>query len=307
MQNEIDAIRAFNRFYTGQIGILDDHYHGSRFSMPEGRLLYEIATRGHTTGAELARSLGIDPAYVSRILRRFVGDGLVALTPNAADRRSNSIALTPEGDAAYAELDAASNASVARLLDPIDPMRRRSLLEAMRTIRSVLGNETAQPGPIILRPHRIGELGWLIHRQGLLYNQQFGWNGDFEAMIARIYNEYHFAPDTPPKALWVAEQNDMIAGSIFCMPSEGIPGSAQLRMLYVEPAARGQGIGRMLVDQCVRFARDAGYERMRLWTHSIQEAARRTYAGAGFEIVDSEAHDSFGKSLVSEIWELRFQ
>lgn len=125
-------------------------------------------------------------------------------------------------------------------------------------------------------------------------------------MIARIYNEYHFAPDTPPKALWVAERDNAILGSIFCMPSDGIEGSAQLRMLYVEPEARGQGIGRMLVDQCVRFARDSGYERMRLWTHSIQQAARKLYAGAGFEIVETEPHQSFGKDLVSEIWELRF-
>src|SRR5690606_820583 len=144
-------------------------------------------------------------------------------------------------------------AGIAALLAPLDPVRRQELLAAMRTIRAILG-EGDGGGPVILRPHRLGELGWLIHRQGRLYNQQHGWNGDFEALIARIYYEYHFAPDAPPKALWVAEQNGAVAGSIFCMPSEGVEGSAQLRMLYVEPHARGQGIGGMLVGQCVAFA-----------------------------------------------------
>ena len=238
-QQQIADVRAFNRFYTRQIGLLDDHYQGSRFSLPEGRLLYEISTRGHTTGAELARSLGVDPAYVSRILRRFLGDDLVALTPSATDRRSNAVALTREGDAAYAELDAASSASVAGLLGPIDPMRREALLAAMRTIRAILGDDSAAAATVVLRPHRIGELGWLIHRQGLLYNQQYGWNGEFEALIAGIYSEYEAAPATPPRNLWVAERNGMIAGSVFCMPSDGLEGSAQLRMLYVEPEARG--------------------------------------------------------------------
>jgi GNAT superfamily N-acetyltransferase len=191
------------------------------------------------------------------------------------------------------------------LLQPLDPQRRSALVAAMQTIRTLLGDES-RTSPVVLRPHRIGELGWLVHRQGLLYNQQYGWNGEFEALIARIYNEYATAPDRPPRDLWIAERNGEVAGSIFCMPSEGIEGSAQLRMLYVEPAHRGHGIGRMLVDQCVAFARGAGYARMRLWTHTIQEAARKLYAGAGFTVVESEPHTSFGKSLVSEIWELRF-
>jgi GNAT superfamily N-acetyltransferase len=146
----------------------------------------------------------------------------------------------------------------------------------------------------------------MVHRQGVLYNQQFGWNGEFEALIARIYYEYETAPETPPKNLWVAERSGTIAGSIFVMPSEGIPGSAQLRMLYVEPDARGLGIGKTLVDQAVSFARNSGYERMRLWTHTIQQSARRLYAGAGFKVVESDAHHQFGKDLTAEIWELRF-
>jgi GNAT superfamily N-acetyltransferase len=175
----------------------------------------------------------------------------------------------------------------------------------MRTIRALLG-DALPPAPVILRPHRIGDIGWMVHRQGVLYNQQYGWNGEFEALIARIYYEYETAPEAPPKALWVAEREGRIMGSIFVMPSEGVPGSAQLRMLYVEPEARGQGIGKTLVDQAVSFARNSGYERMRLWTHTIQESARRVYAGAGFQIVESEPHHQFGKDLIAEIWELRF-
>ncbi|HHY50622.1 MAG TPA: MarR family transcriptional regulator [Alphaproteobacteria bacterium] len=305
MDSDIADVRAFNRFYTRQIGLLEEHVARSRFSLPEGRLLYEVATRGRTTGAELGRELGVDRAYISRMLQKFVAEGLVVSSPSETDRRSNDLTLTAAGEAAFRELDSATSAGIAALLAPLDPARRQALLAAMQSIRAILGEGTER-GPVVLRPHRIGELGWLIHRQGLLYNLQYGWNGDFEALIARIYNEYHFAPETPPKALWVAEQNGAVAGSIFCMPSEGLEGSAQLRMLYVEPEARGQGVGGMLVDQCVAFARGAGYERVRLWTHSVQEAARKVYARAGFTIVEEWDHRSFGKNLHAEIWELRF-
>ena len=305
MNQQITDIRAFSRFYTRQIGLLEEHFNHSRFSFPEGRVLYEIASRGTTTLAEIARALSMDPGYASRLLHKLVAEELVALSPNPGDRRSNTVALTRDGDKAYAQLDAASEDAVGALLEPIDPPRREALLAAMRTIRTILGDEPTR-SPVVLRPHRIGELGWLVHRQGLLYNQQFGWNIEFEAMIARIYYEYEAATEARLKHLWVAEQNGQIAGSIFCMPSEGIEGSAQLRMLYVEPAARGNGIGKMLVDQCVAFARGAGYERLRLWTHTIQGAARKLYAGAGFRIVEAEPHRSFGKDLVAEIWELEF-
>lgn len=306
MDDQITEFRAFSRFYTRQIGLLNEHFNDSRFSLPEGRVLHEIAARGHTTPAAVARTLDMDPGYASRLLRKLVDDELVALSPNPADRRSNHIALTPEGDAAYAQLDGASQQAIGALLAPLPSERRDALLAAMRTIRSVLGDETLSHSTVVLRPHRIGELGWLIHRQGLLYNQQFGWNSDFEALIAGIYSEYEAAPATPPKSLWVAERDGTIAGSIFCMPSADLEGAAQLRMLYVEPEARGLGIGQTLVDQCVRFARDSGYQRIRLWTHAIQQAARRCYARAGFEIVEEWDHESFGKQLHAEIWELRF-
>jgi GNAT superfamily N-acetyltransferase len=166
--------------------------------------------------------------------------------------------------------------------------------------------DAPERGPVILRPHRVGDFGWMIHRQGILYNRQFGWNIGFEAMIAGIYSEFHAAPEAPPKELWVAEQNGSIVGSVFVMPSNGIQGSAQLRMLYVEPSARGQGFGTVLVKQAVSFARESGYKRMRLWTHTIQESARRIYAAAGFEIVETIEEDNFGRKMMGEIWEMVF-
>ena len=282
MNDQIADIRAFNRFYTRQIGLLNEHLNKSRFSLPEGRVLYEIAARGHTTLAEVARALGMDLGYASRLTRKLVAEGLIALTPSATDRRSNRMALTRDGDAAFAGLDGLERGGC--LTRPLEPLRREALLGAMRTIRTVLGD--IEPAPVILRPHRLGEIGWMIHRQGLLYNRQYGWNGEFEALIARIYSEYEAAPAAPPRNLWVAEWNGEVAGSIFCMPSEGLPDSAQLRLLYVEPAARA-GHRKLLVTQCVA-ARQSGYARMRLWTHSIRGRAPALSA-AGFAGIEQIA------------------
>ncbi len=306
MQDSLIAqVRAFNRFYTRQIGVLEEHVMASPYSLTEARVLYEIFTRRHTTASELAHALELDRGYLSRIQQKFVADGLLALTPGTDDRRRAHLALTGEGDVVATTLDANSSAAVEKLLEPLDERQRAQLAAAMKTIRAILG-DTPAGGPIVLRPHRLGDLGWMIHRQGLLYNEQYGWNLEFEALIAGIYAEFEQAPDDPPKELWVAEQDGMIVGSIFAMPSEGLSDSAQLRMLYVEPAARGQGVGKLLVEECVSFARNAGYQRMRLWTHSIQVAARKLYAGAGFKIVEEWDHESFGKHLHAEIWELRF-
>lgn len=297
----IAEIRAFNRFYTRQIGLLNEHIAQSRFSLAEGRVLYELAKRGHASGAELAQSLGMDPAYLSRMLRRFVAADLIVHTPSLSDRRASEIALTREGDAAVDELEDLNDDAIDAVLQPVAAADREALVAAMATIRSILG-DTPRRGPVVLRPHRIGDFGWMIHRQGILYNRQFGWNIGFESLIAGIYGGYEAMPG--PKNLWVAEQNGSIVGSIFVAPSDGVPGSAQLRMLYVEPAARGQGVGTALVAQAVGFARDHGYARMRLWTHTIQAAARKLYAAAGFGIVETIAEDNFGMQMTGEIWEM---
>lgn len=305
MDDQINDIRAFNRFYTGQIGLLEEHFNDSPLSLPEARVLYEIDARGHTTAGDLSRALRMDRGYLSRILRKFADAGLTAMTPHLTDRRSNNLALTSDGDIIVQRLNETFSDAVVKLVHPLTDSQRQELVSAMRTIRTLLGDDVPSQ-PVTLRPLRIGDIGWLVHRQGLLYHQQYGWNGEFEALIARIYADYHAAPGTPAKSLWVAERGGVIAGSIFTMPSEGIAGSAQLRMLFVEPAARGLGIGRLLVDQCVAFAREAGYERMRLWTHTIQQSARKLYAAAGFAVVESKPHHAFGKDLISEIWEKRF-
>jgi GNAT superfamily N-acetyltransferase len=247
----------------------------------------------------------MDPAYLSRLLRKFVAAGLVVHLPSVTDRRSNETVLTRDGDAAVAELEDLNDEAIDAMLEQVSPAGREALVGAMATIRAILGDEPKR-SPVILRPHRIGDLGWMIHRQGILYNRQFGWNIGFESLIAGIYNEFQRAPLSPPRNLWVAEQNGSIVGSIFVMPSEGLPGSAQLRMLYVEPAARGQGVGTVLVAQAVSFARDNGYRRMRLWTHTVQESARRIYAAAGFRIVETIPEDNFGVEMIGEIWELAF-
>lgn len=296
-------IRAFNRFYTRIIGVLDEHVAKSPFSLAEARVLYEIGTLGHTTAADLSRNLGLDPGYLSRMLRRLADSGHIILTPGVDDRRQNSIALSPEGDLAAAGLSISSDVAVAALIEPLDDGQRGTLTRAVRDIRRLLGDRLPT-APVVLRPHRVGELGWLIHRQAVLYNRQFGWNGEFETLIARIYHEYETAADKPPKALWVAERDGEVVGSVFVTPSASRPDTAQLRMLYVEPEARGLGIGTTLVSQCVAFARGAGYRRMRLWTQSILESARSIYSAHGFKLVESAPHHSFGHDLVGEYWEV---
>lgn len=306
MTTDTAEVRAFNRFYTRVVGLLDEHVNHSPYSLQEARVIYEIGTRGHAKGAELARALGVDPAYVSRIIMKLLGEGLLIATPSVSDRRSNQIALSREGDAVFAALDGGSNAAVEAMLAPLDESRRRQLVAAMRAIRRALGDAPGE-AHLVLRPQRLGEIGWLIHRQGLLYNQQFGWNEEFEALIARIYGDYAALPDDGRKALWVADRGGVVLGSVFVVPAEGRERTAQLRMLYVEPEARGLGLGTALVRQAVAFARGAGYAQMRLWTQAMLVSARRIYAAEGFRCVASSPHHSFGMDLVDEHWELELQ
>ncbi len=300
----IADIRAFNRFYTRQLGLLNEHVARSAFSLAEGRVLYEISRLGHTTGIELAQRLGVDPAYISRILQALAKRGLLASSPIPSDRRRNSIALTGKGDAEVEELERLNGAAVQALVGQVDAEDLDALVASMKTIQLILGDEPPPPAPIILRGPRVGDLGWLIYRNGVLYNQQFGWNGDFEALVAGIYQEFHELPDAPPKQLWIAERNGKILGSVFVIPCRGSAESAQLRMLYVEPEARGLGIGTLLVKQAVDFSRGHGYRSIRLWTQESLISARRIYAAAGFKMLSAEPHESFGKALTGEYWEL---
>lgn len=303
--SHIADIRAFNRFYTRQLGLLSEHIARSHFSLAEGRVLYEIAQRGYTTGRELAVALKIDPAYVSRILMKLLGEGLAASSPRIGDKRSTTIALTKDGDEAVENLHELNSQAVAAVIGAVPDEDLPALVAAMKTIQLILGDELPPSEPIILRGPRVGDLGFLTQRNGLLYNQQFGWDGGFEALAAGIYQEFHDLPPDPPKNLWVAERNGKILGSVFVIPYERSAETAQLRMLYVEPDARGLGIGTLLVKQVVAFAREHGYRHVKLWTQESLVSARKIYAAQGFKMVGSpEPHRSFGKDLVSEFWEL---
>jgi DNA-binding MarR family transcriptional regulator/GNAT superfamily N-acetyltransferase len=304
--NHIADVRAFNRFYTRQLGLLNEHIARSDFSLAEGRVLYEISRLGHTTGIELVQLLGMDPAYVSRIIQKFAKLGLTASAPIPSDRRRNSIALTREGDAEVEKLAWLNNLAVESVLGRTDPEDRNALVAAMKTIQLILGDddEPAPPSPIVLRGPRVGDLGFLTQRNGVLYNQQFGWDGGFEALAAGIYQEFHNLPAAPAKNLWVAERNGKILGSVFVIPFERSAETAQLRMLFVEPEARGLGIGTLLVKQVVAFSREHGYRRVKLWTQENLASARKIYAAQGFRMVESKPHQNFGKDLISEFWEL---
>ena len=303
--DDIAHIRAFNRFYTKIIGLLDEGMHNSPFSLGDARVIYELGKRGAVTAAsELARELGMDPGQLSRMVRRLDGFGLLAITPDPGDRRANNMALTPRGQAVYEGFDRASDAAIDALIAPLDEIRRRDLVGSMARIRTVLA-PSEPSAPLILRPPRIGDIGWLIHRQGLLYHLEQGWNGEFETLITTIYAEYEAAPASPPKSLWVAEQGGEIAGSIFIIPAAGEPeGTAQLRMLYTEPAHRGQGVGKRLVAEAVAFSRASGYRRIMLWTQDCLVSARRIYEGAGFTLTREERHHSFGADLNGQYWVL---
>lgn len=300
--HQIAEIRAFNRFYTRLVGALDEHIVQSEFTLAEARVIYEIGARGTTTAAELGRFLGIDRAYLSRILQRHIGDELLVVAPDPDDRRSNRLFLTSAGRAVFTGLNRGSDEAVKAMLEPLDAPSAARLAAAMATIRALLDKQVP-PLPVVLRPHRVGELGWLIHRQAVLYHQQFGWNGEFETLIAKLYHNFERLPSVPPRDLWIADRGGAVVGSVYVTPYEGREGVGQLRMLYVEPEARGLGLGTTLVAEAVDFARRSGYRRMRLWTQSILVPARKIYAAAGFELVESNPHHSFGQDLIGEYWE----
>jgi DNA-binding MarR family transcriptional regulator/GNAT superfamily N-acetyltransferase len=306
LDTQIAEMRAFNRFYTGLIGVLNESVYESPFTLAEARVLFELGHKSAGRAADLAAWLGMDKAQMSRILRRLRDRDLLASDVSASDGRARALRLTPRGQAAIAMLDGKSAEQVGGLLARHGQTDRQSIVDAMHLISSRFAdgdNET----PVVLRPHRIGELGWLINRQALLYHHEQGWNAEFEALIARIYADYEEAPDSPPKSLWIAECRNAIAGSIFIVPAADRPGAAQLRMLYVEPFARGRGVGHRLVSEAVRFSRETGYEHIILWTQDCLTAARKVYQRAGFRLVKEERHHSFGADLNGQYWELELQ
>ena len=295
------ALRHFNRFYTAQIGVLDRDLLGSGRSLSEARVLYELATREPLTAGELTRSLGLDPGYLSRMLAGFEKEGLLERRRSAEDGRVSHLALTAKGRTAYAGLDRLSQAAAETLVARLAGDARNEVLAALRLIEGRLA--TSPPASeILLRPHRIGDMGCIVHRQAVLYAQEYGWDGGYEALIAEIVGRFlrEFKPER--ERCVVAERAGEIVGSVFAV--EDSADTARLRLLYVEPSARGNGLGQKLVDECIAFARAKGYSRLDLWTNDILTAARRIYQKAGFELVKEERHRSFGHELVGQTWRL---
>lgn len=303
---QIDALRAFNRFYTRRIGVLGEQLLGTPFSLPQARLLWELAHRDGVTAATLSRELELDPGYLSRLLRELKARGLVSSARATGDARQLRLTLTAAGRRAFAPLDRRSKTQAQALLNGLVPTAREALVSAMSTIQALLGTH---PGAPVLRSPRSGDMGWVVARHGALYHEEYGWDARFEALVARITADFVDRFDPAREACWIAERAGVNAGCVFLVQARddaGQPqaGTAQLRMLLVEPAARGCGLGDRLVGECTRFARQARYRRIRLWTNSVLHAARHLYERHGYVRVAEESHHSFGHALVGETWEL---
>ncbi len=299
----VDVIRAFNRLYTRQLGLLDQGLLGSEFTLTEARILYELANRDESTATQIARELAIDLGYMSRIIKKFERRRLIRRVRSALDARQSRLLLTEKGRAAFDPLDRAARRQIAAMVEPMSPPRRAELLAAMRSVQRLLEPaENRKAAPYTLRSLRIGDIGWITHRQALLYAQEYGWDGTYEALVAEILASFVKDFDSGSEHAWVAEQHEEIIGSVFLVRVS--PSLAKLRLLYVEPVARGVGLGRRLVHECIEFARARGYRTLTLWTNDGLVSARRIYEAAGFKLTREEAHHSFGKDLLGQTWDL---
>jgi DNA-binding MarR family transcriptional regulator/N-acetylglutamate synthase-like GNAT family acetyltransferase len=300
--NLVASVRSFNRFYTQQIGVLREGLLNSPYSLTQVRVLFELANRKGPTASELCQDLGLDPGYLSRLLHSFEKQGLIRKTSSADDGRQSLLHLSPAGRRLFKKLDSQQNAEVGTMLQRLSPSQRSRLDQALHKLRQALEPETAGL-PYILRSFRPGDLGWIIHRHGALYFAEQQYNEQFEALVAGIAAEFIKNYDPKRERCWIAEKNGQIAGCIFLVKKSQTV--SKLRLLLVEPWARGLGIGKRLVAECVRFAREAGYKKIMLWTQSDLRAARHLYQEAGFQLVEQKPHHSWGRDLISEIWELK--
>ena len=303
LEQRIAAVRRFNRFYTRQIGLLRDSYLESPFSLTQVRVLYDLAHRDEPTASDLARDLGLDAGYLSRILAGFERRGLVDRRRSDADGRQALLRLTERGWDAFAPLDRRSHDDIGALLNRLPEAEQERVVEAMLTIERLLGAEPEARAPYVLRPPLPGDLGWVVQRHGALYAQEYGWDETFEALVAEIVAKFVRTYDPKHERCWIAEKDAKNIGSVFCVRKS--PAVAQLRLLLVEPEARGLGVGKRLVHECVRFARGVGYRKVMLWTNDVLVAARHIYERAGFRLVAEERHRSFGHDLIGQNWELK--
>jgi DNA-binding MarR family transcriptional regulator/GNAT superfamily N-acetyltransferase len=305
IEQRVGAIRRFNRFYTRRIGVLQDNFLNSSFSLAEGRVLYELAHRERPTATELAGALGLDHGYLSRILRSFSERGLVTKVPAPNDRRQSLLALTVKGRLAFGRIDQRSQEQIAEMIEKLPLTEQERMIAAMHAIECALGETPEAMPAYILRPPRAGDMGWIVSRHGALYREEYGWDERLEALTAEIVAAFVRNYDPKRERCWMAERDGETVGSVLLVKETDE--IARLRLLLVEPKARGLGIGARLVDETLRFAREAGYRTVTLWTHSVLTAARHVYERAGFKLIATKEHNEFGKLLVGETWDLELQ
>ncbi len=303
LEAEVGAVRRFNRVYTREIGVLQEGLLESPFSLAEVRVLYELAHRDTPTATEIGRTLELDAGYLSRIVRRFEKDGLLARQPAASDKRQSLLQLTRKGKTTFEALDGRSQEQVRTMLARLSAAEKRRLVGAMGLVERLLAPAPSEAVPYLLRTHQPGDLGWVIHRHGALYAEEHGWDERFEALVARIAADFidHFDPKR--ERCWIAERDGEIVGSVLLVKKDSR--TAQLRLLLVEPKARGLGIGTRLLSECIRFGSFASYKKITLWTNDVLTPARRLYETAGFRLVEETPHNRFGKDMLGQIWELK--
>jgi Transcriptional regulators len=301
-ENRVAAVRRFNRFFTRRLGVLREGLLHTPYSLAESRILYEIANRDHVIAADLSKELGLDPGYLSRILDRLEQKGLIQKVQSPSDGRQRLLRLTPDGEAAASLLDQRSREEIGEMLGNLSEHDQNRLIQAMNTIEQLLGDGLKYSEPYVLRQHEPGDMGWIVHMHGRLYAEEYGWDERFEALVAQVCSDFINRYNPERERCWIAEMDGQIVGSVMVVQESDE--TAKLRLLLVDPRARGLGLGKRLVDECIRFARRKGYKKLVLWTNHVLVQARNLYQKAGFVLVKQEPHRSFGPELIGETWEL---
>ena len=304
LTSEAANFRRFNRMYTRFIGTLNEGLLSSDYSLAEARVLYELATRVAPKASDISEGLGVDPAYLSRMLGKFERAGLLRKKASEQDGRYAELMLTARGRAAFKKLNALSEEQAHNILQDLPAAARMELIHCMQTIESILMKVDRNRPPFILRPHRVGDMGWVVYRESVGYAEEYGWDNTFEALVARIVDGFVTNFDAGRERCWIAEIDGQHVGHVFLVKHPSEPRTAKLRLLFVEPCARGLGLGDALVNECIRFARTAGYRKVILWTQSILTSAHRIYKKAGFRLIKEAPHHSFGHDLIGQEWEL---
>jgi DNA-binding MarR family transcriptional regulator/GNAT superfamily N-acetyltransferase len=302
----VERMRSFNRFYTREIGLLAEHLPESHLTLAEARMLYELAKHGEQTAATIIRSLGMDKAHVSRIVARFASDGLVKSRINPEHGKQKLLSLTASGKKTFKKLNAGTEAQIEALVAPLSVENCQRLAKDMQEIQRVLQAKPASAQDVRFRSLKVGDLGWITHRQAVLYQREYGWDWTYEGLVSQILGNFAAQFDPTREDAWIAEMDDQLVGSVFLMKTDN-PEAGKLRLLYVEPAARGLGVGTRLVRLCIDRARELGYRKLSLWTNDVLVSARKIYQAAGFTLAKDEQHHSFGKDLVGQTWVLDLQ